>query len=117
MSKNPLFIRVLVLRHGEQWLAQALEFDLAAQGSTGDQAINSFIRILRARVTRDLEMGRIPLVGLPAAPDKFFQQWARLMREHDHLTTEPVTLPDEAPIPEAYVISRIAEYSNEAVQG
>lgn len=55
---KPLFVRVLVIWRGSQWLAQGLEYDLATQAPTDQQAIYSFLRILRARLLRDAQLGR-----------------------------------------------------------
>lgn len=102
-----LYLRVLVIKQGEQWLAQALDYNLSAQAPSDDQAVQAFIRILRARLRMDHERGKTPLQGLPQAPDRFFEVWERLERElHDGLVTEPASEPEEG-IPPAYVIKQI----------
>lgn len=68
-------LRVLVVRQGRQWLAQGLEYDLAAQGTTNRAAIRSFVRIFRARIERDRKLGREPLSGIPQAPERFLEAW------------------------------------------
>jgi hypothetical protein len=110
----PVYIRVLVLKQGDQWLAQGLECDIAAQGPSDQLAINSFIRILRARLARDHNSGREPLAGLPRAPERFEATWNRLVAR-GHLVTEAVAIPDDdpVPVPDAYVISQIARNTGE----
>jgi hypothetical protein len=93
------------MQQGEQWLAQALDHNLSAQGSSDKQAIQSFLRILRARLRADRERGKAPFQGLPPAADRFFELWDRAERLHDGLTAEPAYEPDDAP--PAYVIKQI----------
>jgi len=104
----PLFIRVLVTKQGEQWLAQGLDHDLAAQGSSDQLAIRSFIRILRARLRLDYQNGRTPLQGIPQAPEHFFQEWERLERAQEQLVTQPAADPADD-TPPAYVIQQIVQ--------
>ena len=107
--RAPLFIRVLVVQQGKQWLAQALENNLSAQGASDEQAVQSFLRILRARLRADRERGKTPLQGLPPAPDRFFDLWERFVRDlHDGLVTE-ATSDAEDGTPEAYVIKQIVQ--------
>ena len=107
--QSPLYIRVLVLKQGDQWLAQGLDHDLAAQGPSDRQAIQSFLRILRARMKRDHERGKLPLEGLPPAPDRFFDVWERAQRDlHDGLVTETTSDPTDD-VPPAYVIKQIVQ--------
>lgn len=106
--KQALYVRVLVIPQGDdQWLAQGLDYDLASQGPSGRQAVQSFVRILMARVKRDYQNGKAPLENLPQAPDRFFEMWDRLERQQDSLTVQPASDPT-GDIPPAYVIQHIA---------
>lgn len=107
-SRKPIYIRVLVMKQGDQFLAQCLEHDLAAQASSEQQAIESFIRVLKARVQRDFRSGKRPFAGLRPAPDRFFQEWDRLVSPDETLPAKTVTFPHEHSVPDAYVISQIA---------
>lgn len=80
-----------MIQQGDQWLAQALDVNLAAQGSSDKQAIGSFMRILRARLHRDFQNGRAPLSGLPPAPDRFWDAWEKAQVENDHFVTQQVS--------------------------
>ena len=77
-SARAILIRVLLIREGDQWLAQALDYDLATQAPSEPQAVESFFRILRARLRKDTQSGRAPLQGLPQAPHRFLDIWNRL---------------------------------------
>ena len=105
--RPPITVRVLVIQRGnDQWLAQGLDCDIAAQGQSDDQAIRSFLRLLQARIRRDLQNGRQPLEGLPPAPDHFFDKWERLERKFDRLVTDSNTAGN---VPAAYVIQQILQ--------
>jgi hypothetical protein len=103
---RPVFVRVLVVKQDGQWLAQGLEYDLNAQAPSEEQAFQSFVRQLLARVKRDVQLGRAPLHGVPEAPERFLDLWEE--REDDHLSVEPVSDP-ESSVPPAYVIHGITK--------
>jgi hypothetical protein len=71
MLSPALFVRVLVVPHGQQWLAQGLEYDLTAQGSSAEQAVYAFLVVLRGHLELDRKHGRTPLSGVGSAPEKF----------------------------------------------
>lgn len=104
MSRSrPLFVRVLVGPWGDQWIAQGLEYDIAAQGPSAALALRSFVRLLHARIRLDLQRNREPLADLPPAPEHFVAAWERLQ---EHMT---VSAPDANDLPPAYVIQAITE--------
>jgi hypothetical protein len=106
--RDPIYIRVLVFKESGQWLAQCLERDLVAQAPSEQEAMDSFIRLLKGRLVRDLNNGKEPLQNLPPAPSRFLDAWNRLTNKHDALSAKSVSLPDDGDIPDAYVISQIA---------
>ena len=101
-----VFVRVIVYRDKDQWLAQGLEYDLNAQAPSERQAIQSFVRLLGARVLKDAQLGRIPLAGIEPAPEAFFDSW-----REDHLSVETATPESHSDIPPAYVIHQVTETS------
>ncbi len=72
--------RFLVGRQGNQWLAQSVDFDLAAQAPDQEAVIAAFARVLRAHRQRAYELGMIPFANLPEAPIKFVQAWDSIVR-------------------------------------
>ena len=69
---QPVWIRVVLLREGDFWVAQALEYDIAAQGRDIEGAKRAFLRTFSAQVHLDLSNGREPLAGIGRAPDWYF---------------------------------------------
>ena len=109
-----MYVRVLVVHQGDQWLAQALEFDLAAQGPTDKSAVDAFLRLFKARARHDHELGKQPFASLPPAPDSFFEAWDRLSREDEapnHFT--PADDFDDDDLPPAYILQAIAKNSTD----
>jgi hypothetical protein len=70
------FLHVLLLREGQQWVLQALEVDLGAQGSTPELAEKAFLCALRAQAHVDVEHGRQPFEGFPQAPQVYWDAFA-----------------------------------------
>jgi hypothetical protein len=109
---EPLYIRVLVSRRGDQWLAEGLERHLTAQAPSWRQALNSFIRVLRRRLQLDHQRGIEPLSMVERGPEHLFDDWDRLIRQRQSetdLVTHPIPIDDATP--EAYVIHENAKNS------
>jgi len=110
MSSRAIFIRVLVMRQGQQWLAQGLEYDLAAQGPSEKQAILAFVGVLQGHLRLDRKHGREPLAGIPPAPERFMKAFERLQRRTEP-TLQHLDLVDG--IPPAYLIQATAQNTND----
>ena len=102
-----LVVRVLVFRREGQYLAQGIDYDLTAQAPSEQQAIRSFVRLLKARLKRDAELGRRPLQGVPRAPRQYLEAWDRVehhrVSREDGISVEPASDP-LTDTPPAYVI-------------
>jgi hypothetical protein len=59
------------------WVAQALEYDIAAQGPTKEGAVEALLRILEAQVRFDCRHNREPLACFCAAPHQYWNAFAR----------------------------------------
>lgn len=95
------YLSVLFLEHRNQgWVAQCLEYDIAAQGTTLKEAMNSFERTILARVALDLSKNREPFQGIPQAPGKYFEEFDNAERFAE---SKPFRLPEG--IPPGYVIA------------
>lgn len=100
-------MRVLVFRREGQYLAQGIDYDLTAQAPSEQQAIRSFVRLLKARLKRDAELGRKPLQGVPRAPRQYLEAWDQVeqhrVSQEDGISVEPASDP-LTDTPPAYVI-------------
>jgi hypothetical protein len=96
----PPTYRFLVIQQGSQWLAQSVDFDLAAQAPQEELAVASFVRVLRAHRRRAHELGLAAFSNLPSAPDRFVRVWDEVIK------TTPariIRVDDEDEMPPAYV--------------
>jgi hypothetical protein len=67
-------IRVLLLPEKDRaWAAQCLEYDIASQGSSIDDALSNFVQVFCGQISRDLERGIEPLSTKPEAPPWYWQ--------------------------------------------
>jgi hypothetical protein len=67
-------IRVLLLPEKDRaWVAQCLEYDIASQGSSINDAILNFVQVFCGQICRDLERGIEPLSTKPEAPHWYWQ--------------------------------------------
>ena len=97
-------IRVLLFRDSDMWVAQCLEYDIAAQGKTLDEVQNRLKRTFVGQIILDVEMGKQPLQGIAEAPQMFFERFENCGHRLKEAT--PFTFDD---IPPAYVVNAIAE--------
>ena len=56
------------------WVVQGLEYDIAAQGKTMDEAKSRFESNVITQILLDLERGKQPLEGIPPAPSFYLEQ-------------------------------------------
>lgn len=62
MEQGPqLILSVVLMWDEDRWVAQCLEYDIAAQGHSIDEARESFERIFFGQIKLDLARGRLPL--------------------------------------------------------
>ena len=67
-------IRVLLLPEKDRaWVAQCLEYDIASQGNSINDAILNFVQVFVAQICRDLERGIEPLSTKPEAPSWYWR--------------------------------------------
>ena len=88
------------------WVAQGLEVNIAAQGTSPELAFRSFVRAYRAQVHIDRVNGREPLSSTGQAPRKYWEIFERVANASTNLQTSPVATEDEG-VPPAYVIKAI----------
>jgi hypothetical protein len=70
-----ILVSILLSNEGGTYIAQCLEWDIAAQDQTPTKALEAFEVVFWARVMRDLEKGRPILRNIEAAPDELWDQF------------------------------------------
>jgi predicted RNase H-like HicB family nuclease len=83
-------VSVLLHRDGDAWVAQCLEFDLAAQAPTKEEVKRRFMRTLTQQIVADLLDDNTPLSKLPQAPSRYFEDSVTSMTSGPEL---PVFVP------------------------
>jgi hypothetical protein len=68
-------IRVLLVKGKSSWVAQCLEYDLAAQGKTIRKAKHAFLLTFASQVALDVQHGRRPLEQFSEAPRRYWDEW------------------------------------------
>src|SRR5438105_2791923 len=99
VDSGTLYITVLFFKQGGRWLAQALEYDLAAQGENVEIAKRAFERTFQGQLELDKRMKRPFLSRVPKAPPMYWEMFQRIVKERTPLTTEAIEtdLPSETP--------------------
>ena len=67
-----LRLSVLLLKGATHWVAQCLEYDLAAQGKEIDDALRSFTRTLNGQILLDIQEKVAPLSRVLQAPKEYW---------------------------------------------
>jgi hypothetical protein len=68
-------IRAVAFEHGDHWVAQCLEYDIATQAKTLDDLLYELERILVAHVMG--AEGANPFAAIPKAPQSFWRMYER----------------------------------------
>lgn len=75
-------IRVLLIADRGVWVAQCIDFDLAAQGETVREALQTFVRLFEVQIETDQKAGRDPFAASRPAPrwyaDRYNEASARI---------------------------------------
>ena len=77
LPMRKVVVRALLFCESGQWCAQCLDFDIAVQASTREQLLTELESVLITHVEIAIDCGHEPFAGLPRAPDRFFEFFAR----------------------------------------
>ena len=69
--EQPFQLSVLVYQQGGLWIAQCVEFDIAAQDSSVAKAVEAFQWVFYSHVLLDDQKGRERLSTVPPSPSHF----------------------------------------------
>jgi len=72
-----------MFEEGGQWIAQCLEYDIAAQGPDLDTVHERFDVTLKAELKESVEKHGKPFAGIPPAPDRYHRMWERRVRSFE----------------------------------
>ena len=83
-------VRVLLARESGAWLAQALEHDIAAHGSTLAEAQVALCRAIASQIVVALHNGQEPLADFKPAPDVYWHHFRNAQKlAIDRMIYEP----------------------------
>jgi hypothetical protein len=68
-------IDVVIFQEQNQWVAQTLFFDLAAQSDSLEDIIYQMERTIVGHILACKEMNQLPFISLPITPAKFIKIW------------------------------------------
>jgi hypothetical protein len=97
-NEQDLTVNVLAFREGEFWVAQCIEFDIAARSDTLEKAMQAFGRVFTANLVVNDQLGRKALDGIPPAPTRF-----------KHMFDSAKSVLDELPRPRRVAELRVLE--------
>lgn len=80
---------------GTMWVAQGLEYDIAAQGKTLKEAQDAFERAFVGQVIVNLHHGKEPMENVPAAPADFWHKFHEGLRLAER---KPLFFGDDLPV-------------------
>ena len=101
-----LTLNVLLLKDDGAWSAQCLEHNIAAQGTTTNEAISELARTIVGELALRAKKGVEGLAGIPRAPDMYWKMFGE--SESLNFTTRPLFRPDYE-VPPAFMIPEFRE--------
>lgn len=97
-----LALRIVVVRENDWWVAQGLEWDLAAQGRTVPEALSRLHKTVATQLCLCLENGVEPLSQAVEAPQVFFKAF-----DEGISMTPKRDMKIEESLPEAWMIDSL----------
>lgn len=96
MKKLNFSVSVLILREENRWVAQCLEYDIAAQADTIPGVKQAFSKAFVSQVAVNIRHGKKPLQDVPKAPQFYWQQFknAELFADRPEFTTPKPLIPE-----------------------
>jgi hypothetical protein len=74
-TTHSIQITGVLLKEASAWVAQGLEYDIAAQGKTIRDAMRAFRQTLIGQIVIDVRHGRQPFANIPKAPDFYWEKY------------------------------------------
>jgi hypothetical protein len=93
MKRLEFSVTVLFIREEARWVAQCLEYDIAAQADTIAGAKRAFSKAFVSQVATNIRHGKRPLQDVPKAPGFYFDLFKKGERLADRTLPKPV-IPD-----------------------
>jgi hypothetical protein len=82
MSNDQFPVSVVVYESDGFWIAQGLEYDIVALGSTSEDASKNFNKKFGAELAISMELGDpSPLSGVPRAPQEYWDRYRAIKKE------------------------------------
>ena len=97
-------LSVLLMREGEMWVAQCLEYDLAAQGRTLAEVKDAFGKTFCGQIMVDLHHKLEPLSTFSQAPAAYWEKF-----KHAERLLDRQQLPTPPRVPPAFMIHAMAD--------
>ena len=89
-----LNLTVLLFPEDGAWVAQCLQYDIAEQGATIDDALHNWVAAISSHIESDIEDKRTPLQGVDKAPHEFWSRWEQAKPLQ---TGRPLEMPAHVP--------------------
>src|ERR1700733_2304681 len=81
-------LNVVVYEDGDLWVAQAIEFDIAARADKPSKLPRAFERALVANLSINHELGRVGLERIAPAPPEFRDMFEKARRKPSEIDGE-----------------------------
>lgn len=81
--KRTIPISMLLIRDDNAWSIQCLEYDIAAQGATKEEAEDAFEKTFLGQIYLDIHENREPLEGIEKAPKIFWDMFQKAEQPKD----------------------------------
>ena len=95
-------MRVLLLKENATWIAQCLEYDIAAQGPTIALVKEAFVHAFASQIAVALYYKEDPLATFGRAPQHYWELFSKAER-----LAEPIRISGPIEIPPAFMINSI----------
>ena len=81
--EKTITIRTLLIQDNNSWSIQCLEYDVAAQGETIEEAEDAFEKTFLGQIFLDIHENKEPLEGIEKAPKVFWDMFDKAEQPKD----------------------------------
>lgn len=99
MAPKKLQVRTVIFREGDWWVAQCLDYDLAAQAKTLKDLAYEIQRVLVGHMVICKQEGITPFEHLPKAPEKYWELFSEGLELSPPKNLDFQILANEASVP------------------
>ena len=94
MGRDQFPVSVVIYQDSGVWIAQGLQYDITARGVDPVDASERFNQKFGAELVMSMDLGELPLSGVPQAPKEFWEMYQTAKLKGFTVEAAPIRIDD-----------------------